>query len=227
MPRQSRNAPGGYVYHVLNRANGRLRLFRKDDDFLAFERVLAEAMGRVPTRLLGWCVMGNHWHLALWPRTDGELSAFVRWLTHTHVQRWHAAHGTSGTGHVYQGRFKSFPVESDEHLLTLMRYIHRNPLRAGLVKRAEGWRWSSLWAERSGTAEQRALLHAWPVDRPQRWLALVNRPQSEAEEAAVQESIRRSRPLGSAAWVKPTVKRLNLQWTMRPRGRPVKELHPR
>jgi putative transposase len=203
-----------------------LRLFKKDEDFLAFERVLAEALQRVPTRLLGWCVMGNHWHLALWPREDGELSAFVRWLTHTHVQRWHAAHGTAGTGHVYQGRFKSFPVQSGAHLLTMMRYIHRNPVRANLVRRAERWRWGSLWIEQGGTQAQRSLMHDWPVDRPRRWIEHVNAPQSSAEMAAVQTSIRRSSPLGSDAWVKQTAVKLDLQWTLRPRGRPGKESRP-
>jgi REP element-mobilizing transposase RayT len=82
-------APGGLVYHVLNRAVARLALFEKDSDYEAFERVLAEAMEKHPTRLLGYCVMPNHWHLVIWPREEGELTEFVRWLTHTHVMRWH------------------------------------------------------------------------------------------------------------------------------------------
>jgi len=226
MPRMARNAPGGYVYHVLNRANGRLRLFRKAGDFAAFEQVMLDAMQRTPTRLLGWCVMGNHWHMVLWPRKDGELSEFVCWLTHTHVQRWHAAHGTSGTGHVYQGRFKSFPVQTDEHLLTVLRYVQRNPLRASLVQRAEDWRWGSLWVERNGTPDQRALLHDWPVDRPSRWLERVNTPQTSAEEQRVLTSLKRSRPFGSEAWTTRTAERLKLDWTIHPRGRPKKESRP-
>ena len=101
MPRRPRSAPGGLVYHVINRGNGRQRLFRKPADYAAFEKVMLEALRRTPTRLLGWCMMPNHWHLVLYPREDGELSAFVRWLTHTHTQRWHAHHHTAGTGHVY------------------------------------------------------------------------------------------------------------------------------
>lgn len=226
MPRQARNTPGGYVYHVLNRANGRLRLFRKANDFLAFERTLAEAMKRLPTRLLGWCIMGNHWHFVVWPRKHTELSDFFRWLTHTHVQRWHAAHGTAGTGHVYQGRFKSFPIEEDEHLLTVLRYVHQNPLRAKLVKRAEEWRWSSLWIEQNGTDEQQALLTECPVDRPGNWLSVVNAPQRESDQQRIQESIKRSRPFGSDGWIERTVAKLDLEWTVRKRGRPKKELRP-
>ena len=227
MPRRPRVAPGGYVYHVLNRANGRLRLFRKDADFLAFERCLADAAARVPgCRLLGWCVMNNHWHFVARPAGDADLSAFFRRLAHTHAQRWHAAHGTAGTGHVYQGRFKSFPVQGDRHLLTLLRYVLGNPLRAKLVRRAELWRWSSLWVERNGTDEQRTLLSEWPVERPRNWLARVNEPLHEAEAEAVQASIRRSSPLGSPAWAKRTAAALGLDWTLRPRGRPRKGSRP-
>src|SRR5207244_3632564 len=135
MPRSARNAPGGLVYHVLNRAVARLPLFQKDGDYAAFERVLAEALARHPIRLLSYCVMPNHWHMVLWPKKDGELTAFLRWLTHTHTMRWHAHYHTSGTGHLYQGRFKSFPIEADDHLYAVLRYVERNALRAGLVGR--------------------------------------------------------------------------------------------
>ena len=106
-------APGGLVYHVLNRAVARLPLFRKEADFAAFERIMHEALERHPTRLLAWCLMRNHWHIVIWPQKEGELTAFVRWLSHTHAMRWHVAHKTVGCGHLYQGRFKSFPVQRD------------------------------------------------------------------------------------------------------------------
>ena len=109
MPRRLRVASGGYAYHVLNRAVGKTRIFGKQRDFEAFEEVIREAKGRLPMRVLAWCVLSNHWHFVLWPRGDGDLSEFMRWLTVTHTQRWHAAHRTSGTGPLYQGRFKSFP----------------------------------------------------------------------------------------------------------------------
>ena len=115
MPRLARVAPGGIVYHVLNRANGRLRLFKKDDDFLAFEEILALAHERLPIRILDWVMMSNHWHMILWPERDGELTSFLRWLTLTHAQRWKHAHDAVGHGHLYQGRFKSFPIQADGH----------------------------------------------------------------------------------------------------------------
>jgi putative transposase len=123
MPRRLRHAVGGYVYHVLNRAVGRFKLFPKATDFDAFVRVLAEAQDWTRMRLLAYGVLSNHWHLVVWPKKDGELSDFMRWLTVTHTQRWHACHHTQGTWPVYQGRFKAFPVAEDAHLLTLLRYV--------------------------------------------------------------------------------------------------------
>src|SRR4051812_37072669 len=133
MARSLRHAPGGFVYHVLNRAVARLPLFQKDGDYQAFERVLAEALHKFPMRLLSLCLMPNHWHMVLWPPSDGDLSSFVRWLTVTHSMRWHAHYHTGGTGHIYQARFKSFPVEGDDHFYTVVRYVERNALRANLV----------------------------------------------------------------------------------------------
>jgi putative transposase len=208
------------VYHVINRGNGRNRLFGKQADYAAFEKVLIEALARTPTRLLGWCIMPNHWHFVVWPRADGELSAFVRWLTHTHTQRWHAHRHSAGQGHVYQGRFKSFPIEKDEHLLAVLRYVERNALRAGLVAKAEDWRWGSLWVRDRGPDELRALLTEWPIERPGNWVQRVNQAETTAELEALRQSIRRSSPYGSPQWRQKTAKQLNLQWTLRPRGRP-------
>jgi len=221
MPRLARHAPGGLVYHVLNRANGRLRLFKKDDDFLAFERVFLEAHRRVPIRVLDWCVMSNHWHLVLWPREDGELTSFMRWLTLTHAQRWKHAHDAVGHGHLYQGRFKSFPIEQDEHLLTVLRYVERNPMRAKQVQRAEAWRWGSCFARQNKSHPLFALLGDWPVDRPSRWLAMVNKEQADAEEKSIVEHIQRGRPFGSDAWIHRTASELELESSLRPRGRPL------
>ncbi|MCY2954266.1 MAG: transposase [Planctomycetota bacterium] len=222
MARHARVAPGGLVYHVLNRSVARLPLFEKEGDYLAFEKVLEEAGKRHPMRILAYCVMPNHWHLVLWPRKDGELTAFVRWLTHTHTMRWHAHHETAGTGHLYQGRFKSVPVQTDEHLLVVCRYVERNALRAKLVERAERWRWGSLWRRTKGDEEARGLLHKWPVEEPGDWVQWVSGAQRAAEVEEVREAVVRGRPYGSERWRGMTVERLGLEWTVRPRGRPRK-----
>ncbi len=215
-----RIASGGFAYHVLNRAVGRSRIFAKPRDYEAFEAVIAEAKGRLPMRLLAWCVMPTHWHLVLWPRGDGDLSEFMRWLTVTHTQRWHAAHGTAGSGPLYQGRFRSFPIQADEHLLAVLRYVERNPLRAKLVRQADAWRWSSLWRRVHG--DEGKLLDAGPVALPRRWQEHVQAPQTEAELEALQRAVLRGAPFGETAWQKRTAKRLGLQSTLRPRGRPGK-----
>ena len=149
MPRRPRFSTAGYVFHVLNRAVARQVVFQTDGDYDAFVSLLEEARRRVPIRLLAYVVMPNHWHLVLWPEADNALSEYMKWLSITHAQRWHAAHGTAGTGSLYQGRFKSFPIQEDAHFLTVCRYVERNPLRANLVSRAELWKWSSLWARES------------------------------------------------------------------------------
>jgi putative transposase len=170
MPRRPRLSTGGLAYHVLNRRVGRLPLFEKPGDYIAFEKILAEAHKRSGFRIAAYCLMPNHWHLLLWPRHDGELSEVMRWITVTHTQRWHAHRHTSGTGPVYQGRFKSFPVQTDEHVLTAARYVERNAVQAELVTRAEEWQWSSLWRWARRDSKLLEFLADWPVKRPCQWL---------------------------------------------------------
>lgn len=220
MPRAKRITLGGYVYHVLNRANGRLRIFHKDGDFLAFEQILAEGLERYSMRLCGYCIMGNHWHLLLWPIGDGDLSEFMRWITLTHTQRFHISHGTVGIGHLYQGRFKSFPVQDDGHYLTVMRYIEANPLRAELVKRAGDWPWSSL-AVRKGL-EAPFELSEGPLKLPSNWDKLVNHIKRPEQLDGLKNSINRGTPFGQPNWKMKTALRMNLESTLRPRGRPKK-----
>jgi len=225
MPRVARKCPGGIVYHVLNRAVGNIDLFKAIKDHVAFQQVLREAHAKFPLEVFGYCVMSNHWHLVVRPEGDKDLSAFMQWLTLTHVQRWRAAHKTVGHGPLYQGRFKAFAVEEDAHLLKLLRYVERNPLRAGLVKHPQDWRWSSLHARLSGTVEEKAFLAEWPVEMPSDWVELVNAPQTAAEEEAIRLSIQRSRPYGAAAWQQRTAKSMGLLSCFRPPGRPGPENH--
>ena len=222
MGRPGRLAIGGFVYHVLNRANARMRIFESAADYAAFERVLADACDYVPMRVLAYCIMPNHWHLVLRPHHDGDLSRFTGWLTLNHTKRWHAHRGVLGSGHLYQGRFKSFPVQEDEHFLAVCRYVERNALRARLVQRAEDWRWSSLWRRRFGDAKAKSLLAAWPVRRPRDWCALVNQPQTDGELAALRRSANRGCPFGGGGWVTRTADRFKLLSTLRPSGRRAK-----
>ena len=222
MPRTARIAPGGMLFHVLNRGVARMNLFEKPADFQAFEAVLEETCDHRPRRICAYCLMPNHWHLLLWPEHDGDLAAFMQRLTITHVRRWQEHRGFAGLGHVYQGRYKSFPVQSDEHFLAVTRYVERNALRANLVVRAEEWRWGSLWRRCRGGEQERALLSAWPVESPAQWMRFVNGVETEQELEALRLSIQRGRPFGTAAWQKRIAKRLGLESAYRPTGRPRK-----
>ena len=125
MARRFRCSDAGYVYHVLNRAVGRATLFSKGGDYAAFEKILCQAWERFSMRLLSYLIMPNHWHLVVWPEQAETLSAYVPWVTVTHVRRWHAHYHTGGTGPIYQGRFKSFPVQEDDPLVALRRSVVR------------------------------------------------------------------------------------------------------
>jgi putative transposase len=197
-----------------------MRLFHKAADYEAFERVLAESLKRYPMDLLTYAVMPNHWHLVVRPKTDDALGRWMGWIGVTHVRRHHEHYHTRGGGHLYQGRFKSFPVAEDDYFLTLCRYVEANPLRAGLVERAEDWRWSGLWQWRHGSDD--LPLSAWPVERPRNWVARVNRQLREEQLAPIRVSVERGRPLGSDPWVRRVAKRLHLGFTLRGPGRPRK-----
>ena len=197
MPRTARVAPGGMVFHVLNRGVARMQLFEKAADYQAFEQVLRDTLDQSPMRICAYAVMPNHWHLLLWPESNGELAAFMQRLTITHVRRWQEHRGYAGLGHVYQGRYKSFPVESDEHFWVVARSVERNALRANLVLRAEEWRWSSLWQRCHPTGEERSLLAAWPIDMPANWLERVNQTDDAQELECFAGACNEAAPLAS------------------------------
>jgi putative transposase len=220
MPRPPRADEAGGLYHALNRGNARAAIFRKDEDYEAFERILGEGLERYEVELFVFQLMPNHWHLVLRPLRDGEMSRFLRWITATHTMRYHAHYHTSGQGHVYQGRFKSFPLQDDEHFFTVARYVERNALRAGLVKRAEKWRWGSLWRWLQKPEPDPRLLSPWPLARLPGWVDRVNEPLTEGELEMVRRSAQRGSPLGEPSWIKATAKRLGLNATLRARGRP-------
>jgi len=215
---------GGLVYHVLNRSNAGAAIFEKPGDYEAFEHVVGETCARLPMRILTYCVMPNHWHLVLWPHTDGDLRGFMHWMTLTHTRRWHAHHNSDGQGHLYKGRYKSIVVQEDEHLLTICRYVERNPVRAGLVRRAEDWRWGSAWRRlhaRSASGSVPDLpLSDWPLPLRDNWLEWVNAPQTQRELEKLRICIRRGRPFGAPTWQEAQAERFGLRATLRSRGRP-------
>jgi putative transposase len=221
MPRVGRIAPGGFIYHVLNRGVGKMTLFRSGKDFQAFQRCLVETQKQTPMRVLGFCVMSNHWHLLLWPQRDGDLARFMMRLTIRHVRRWLEYRKQVGDGHVYQGRYKSFVIQDDGHLATVCRYVERNPVRAGMTRSCRDWTWSSAGQD-DLPPELRVALTEFTGPRGKNWIDWVDRPQTAAEEQAVQDCIKKNRPFGSEKWLETTKRTLGWREPLR-RGRPRKK----
>jgi putative transposase len=214
-----RASRGNICYHAINRGNGRAEVFHKAADYQRFTEMMQQACERLPLRVVGWCLMPNHFHLVVWPLEDGDLSRWMQWLMTCHVRRYHRHYQSSG--HVWQGRFKAFPIQEDRHFLTVLRYVERNPVRAGLVDRAEDWPWSSLHAFRQRPSLPP--LAAGPVSRPRSWLALVNDGHAEQELERLRTCVNRGCPFGSATWSERVATCLGLEAATRPRGRPRKQ----
>jgi putative transposase len=208
----------GLVFHVINRGVRRARLFDQFGDYRAFLAIMRQAQERVPLRLLAYCLMPNHFHFILWPRLDDELPKFMGWLTLTHSKRWHAWRGSTGTGPVYQGRYKAIPVQEDQHFLTVCRYVECNPVRAGLVMRAEEWPWSSL--HQRCADGQLVQLEAWPVPPPDNWLDMVNGPDAASELHRVRVAVVKGAPYGGEFWAGSIARRLDTTRSLRSSGRP-------
>lgn len=220
MPRTKRICPAGEVFHILNRAVARLTIFEKPEDYEAFMRVLDETWQIVPLPIFAMVAMPNHWHFVVRPETADQVSEFFRRLTVMHTMRWHAHYKTGGTGHLYQGRFKSFPIQSDNHLLTVMRYVERNPVRANLTELAEEWTWSSAYRRRRLPEESPWLAIPNDPPLPRNWRSWVNKVETDAELQALRNSVKRGLPFGDAQWIRSSAVRLGLESTTRPRGRP-------
>ena len=217
MSRTARASRGNYCYHVLNRGNARSTVFQGDDDYQEFVDLLGEASLFREMRVLAYCLMPDHFHLVLRPIHDGDLSSWMQWLATAHVRRYHRRHESSG--HVWQGRFKAFPIQEDEHLTAILRYVEGNPLRSKLVDRSQDWYWSSL-NRPAAAAENAVRLDSGPVPRGNGWTNRVNRPMPGGELAAIRQCVVRGAPFGTDAWSRKTAVALGLEASLRPRGRP-------
>jgi putative transposase len=218
MASRLRKVEPGHIYHVLNRGVQRQLLFSSDQHYIRFDELIEESLEVYPLQIFTYELMPNHWHFVVRPKAKDDLSGFFHLLSGTHGRRFRVQNGTTGQGHVYQDRFKSIPVEGDGHFLALCRYVERNALRAGLVSRAEDWRWSGLYRRITGTDQW--LVSDWPVPRPDDWIERVNRPMTNDELREIRQCIARGRPFGSPQWTRETAKQLGLEHTLRPRGRP-------
>ncbi|MBI5645000.1 transposase [Candidatus Kaiserbacteria bacterium] len=199
MARQPRIDLGDYVYHVINRANGRMKIFHSELDYKDFEYLLNEIVETFEMRILAYVIMPNHWHMLLYPKKDGDMGKALQWLGTSHVRRHHTRQRTVGGGHVYQGRYKSFLVQEDHHLLTVLKYIERNPVRAKLARRPEDWKWGSAFRRIHGGAKQKSLLAESPVDLPRGHREWINDPEPSEELKDIRHSIEKNVPYGEVA----------------------------
>jgi putative transposase len=220
MPRVARGLVDGFVYHILNRGNGKQEVFHKDQDYKVFTHLMGEAKTRYSVKIFGYCLLPNHFHMVLMPLRAEEISKWMQWLMTSHVRRYHRHYGTSG--HVWQGRFKSFLIQEDTHLLTVLRYVEANPVRAGLVSSAKEWLWSSH-RERTGK-ESRLLIDEIPVGLPEAWGRYVDDLLTGKELNRLRQSVNRQSPYGALMWQMKVSKELGLESTIKPRGRPRKRM---
>jgi putative transposase len=223
MPRIARGRLERGWFHVLNRGNHRQMLFHQPDDYAGFLQLLTWATQRFKVRLWGYCLMGNHWHLVVEVEGVDELSRWVHAICNRQVRLLHRENQSLGGGHIYQGRYKSFPIQDEAYLFEVLRYVEANPLRAKLVDRAEDWPWSSLSRVPiyDGLVEvARPELAPWVRDEP--WHQTVNRIQTRERLCSLQQSVVRGTPQGQPDWVAGLAAKHGLESTMRPRGRPRK-----
>jgi putative transposase len=217
MPRLARVDIGDNIYHVINRATGRLQIFNDTRDYQLFEDLLLEAKEITDMRILSYVVMPNHWHLVLYPRNDGDLGTFMHRLTNAHTRRVHVKTKTIGHGPLYQGRYKSFLVDTDAYFLTLVKYVERNPVRAKLTNVCEEWRWGSV-QQRANSDMQ--ILSEPPIPLPEQYLEWSNTSEREETLNTIRSSVNKGAPYGRGKWVDVMVKEYNLEATMRGGGRP-------
>lgn len=227
MPRPLRPIEDGLIYHVINRGNNRQDVFRKQGDFEAFLTALGDLKERKPFALYGYCLLNNHFHLLLRPLAGTSISRIMQSLLVSHTERYHKHHRSSG--HVWQGRFKSPVIQNDEHLLTVLRYIEANPLRARIVTRADDYPWSSYRTHGLGEANNlldRLItyeqLSPYAAVRERKWAEKVHQPLPESTLASIRRSNATGLPYGSPQWVGRLAQKLDLDLTIRPRGRPRK-----
>jgi putative transposase len=200
MPRRARRFVDGLPYHVLNRGNRRQTIFSKTSDYEIFLTTLADALEQIRLAILAYVVMPNHFHLVLWPQQGSDISKFMGRFMNAHIRRYHRFGELWGTGHLYQGRFKAFPIQSNHHLLTVLRYVEANPLRAGLVPRAEAWGWSSL--TRETCLDGRRLVTSSPLVKPTAWTSIVNERLPLETYESVRAAAQRQIPFGDPDWIR-------------------------
>ena len=220
MPRIARVDVGGEMYHIINRATGRMRIFNEPKDYRLFEELMLDAKEEVNMRILAYVIMPNHWHLLVYPMQDGDMGTFMHRLTNKHTRKVHVQTKTIGHGPLYQGRYKSFLVDSDTYYLTLIKYIERNPVRAKLVTTCEDWQWGSAWRRIRREDTKQRLLNVLPQALPKNYQTWINTKEKQDELEKIRYCVNKGAPYGKEGWVQAMINKYKLQTTQRSGGRP-------
>lgn len=217
MPRIPRGDAAEGIYHIINRGNMRMQIFDDLDDYEYFLELLYKGAKKEKVAIHAYCLMPNHFHLLLSPEHEGSLSRMMQWVMTSHVRYYHRKNKTSG--HVWQGRYKSFIIEKESYYISVMRYIEANALRAGLVTKGEEWIYGSLH-ERVLT--ERILLSEPLIEIGDDWVNYVNEPMKMYEIEKIRNSVNRQAPLGEDGWQLEVAAQYGLLSTLGNRGRPRK-----
>lgn len=223
MPRNARVDVGGEIYHVINRANGRLQIFNNDEDYILFEQLLLETKELFDMRIIAYVLMPNHFHLILFPKKSGDLGLFMHRLSNAHTRKVHAQTNTNGSGHLYQGRYKSFLIDNDKYFFAVIKYVERNPVRAKIVGLCENWQWGSAWRRIEGTDQQKKLLDQVSFKFPVNYKNWINTAEEENVLNLIRTSVKKGVPYGREQWVDAMVSRYHLESTLKSPGRPKKK----
>jgi putative transposase len=187
-------------------------MFLSDYDYAEFVSLMKTACRRVSMDLLEWCLMPNHWHMAVLPHGPNDVSKFVHWLCGTHAKRWRKRYEVAGEGPLYQRPFGAVPVQNGHHLDVLLSYIAWNPVQAKLCKHPAQWHWGSQYSRAQSS------LTTYPVLANNR-SALVRSIATEDWDF-IDNRLKKKTPIGDDVWIKATTARLNLEYTLKTAGRP-------
>ena len=220
MSRPKRIEKGMMLYHVSNHTWKHLRVFGSKANRQLFVEAMSQVQQRVPVRIVSYCILKDHWHILLWMNRVPRLSEFMKRLLVMHSQRWHSIHNSLGGGTLYTGRYKSFPVQKS-HCCSVMRFIESHPVRSGEVDNPLDWEFGSYFCRYEDTPPLE--LSQPPNACGSNYRQLVKRGSPQKDLAAIRNSIKRGAPYGDPAWVARTAKALELESTLRRRGRPSKK----
>lgn len=205
MARQPRPILPGVALHVVQRGNDRADCFRRDGDYMLYLTHLRELAGELGCAVHAYCLMTNHVHLLLTPPATGACAALMRNLGQRYVQRFNRAYERTGT--LWEGRFRSFLVESAGYVLACYRYIEQNPLRAGMVSTPSAYPWSSYQANAGLRLDPLVTPHAEylalsedPGKRHHAYRELVGGMLAPDDLARIREAAQNGMPLGGEAF---------------------------